>query len=123
MSYYIHDIPGRLRIKTPLIKRNQDMAEDAQRALRFTDGIDSISVNIVTGSIVINYDKNIISSMEIINILKERGYIDISKAITNDEYIHQAATNIGHAVVKTLFGTFIDSALESSALSFIAILV
>lgn len=123
MSYYIHNVPGRLRIKTPLIKKNQSIAEDVQNLLRPLIGISSTSVNLITGSIVINYDHKIITSKEIVNTLNYAGYFDLSKAITNDEYIKTAAASMGQVVVKTLFGTFIESALEGSALSFIAILV
>lgn len=123
MSYYIHNVPGRLRIKTPLIKKNQSIAEDVQNLLRPLIGISSTSVNLTTGSIVINYDHKIITSKEIVNTLNYAGYFDLSKAITNDEYIKTAAASMGQVVVKTLFGAFVDSALEGSALSFIAILV
>ena len=123
MSYYIHNVPGRLRIKTPLIKKNQSIAEDVQNLLRPLIGISSTSVNLITGSIVINYDHKVITSKEIVNTLNYAGYFDLSKAITNDEYIKTAAASMGQVVVKTLFGTFIESALEGSALSFIAILV
>lgn len=123
MSYYIHNVPGRLRIKTPLIKKNQSIAEDVQNLLRPFIGISSTSVNLITGSIVINYDHKVITSKEIVNTLNYAGYFDLSKAITNDEYIKTAAASMGQVVVKTLFGTFIESALEGSALSFIAILV
>ncbi len=123
MSYYIHDIPGRLRIKTPLIKRNQSIAKDIQNLLKPIIGISSTSFNLVTGSIVINYEPTAINSKDIVNALNYAGYFDISKAVTNDEYIKTAAASMGQVVVKTLFGTFIESALEGSALSFIAILV
>ncbi|MEK6677981.1 MAG: HMA2 domain-containing protein [Nitrospirota bacterium] len=123
MSYYIHNVPGRLRIKTPLIKKNQSIAEDVQNLLRPLIGISSTSVNLITGSIVINYDHKVITSKEIVNTLNYAGYFDLSKAITNDEYIKTAAASMGQVVVKTLFGAFVDSALEGSALSFIAILV
>ncbi|MFZ3064047.1 MAG: HMA2 domain-containing protein [Nitrospirota bacterium] len=123
MSYYIHNIPGRLRIKTPLIKKNQSIAEDVKNLLRPIIGISSTSFNLITGSIVINYNHKVITSKEIVNTLNYAGYFDLSKAITNDEYIKTAAASMGQVVVKTLFGTFIESALEGSALSFIAILV
>jgi len=123
MSYYIHNVPGRLRIKTPLIKKNQSIAEDVQNLLRPIIGISSTSFNLITGSIVINYDPKVITSKEIVSTLNYAGYFDLSKAVTNDEYIKTAAASMGQVVVKTLFGTFIESALEGSALSFIAILV
>ncbi len=71
MSYYIHDIPGRLRVKTPVIKGNGNAAEEVQRILNVIEGIDSTSVNTTTGSVVINYNARAVQSEKIIDTLKD----------------------------------------------------
>lgn len=123
MSYYIHDIPGRLRVKNPLIKSYSKIAGDIQRLLNQIDGINSTAINTVTGSIIINYDSKAVSSKKILDTLKYAGYFDLSKAITNDQYIHAAVSNAGKLVWKTLFGALAGEALEGSALSFLAVLI
>ena len=35
---YIHNVPGRVRIKTPLIKRNPNVAEGIKKALSTVNG-------------------------------------------------------------------------------------
>ncbi|MHB8481534.1 MAG: HMA2 domain-containing protein [Nitrospiria bacterium] len=123
MSYYIHQIPGRLRVKTPLIKRNQETGQEIQELLRPIKGISSVETNSTTGSIVIHYSCNLVSSERILEILKGAGYFDQSKAVTNDQYIHAKASKTGHLIWGALSGAFLEAALGSSPLSLITLLI
>ncbi|MBZ0168582.1 hypothetical protein MELA_02649 [Candidatus Methylomirabilis lanthanidiphila] len=123
MSHYIHDIPGRLRVRTPVIQRNPHLAQEVYGLLAVLRGIESVTVKVVTGSIVIHYDLKIIRSREIIAALTHGGYFDPGKAITHDDYLHAACVKTGNIVWKAFFGVFVDTALEGSALSFVAILL
>lgn len=102
MSYYLHHVPGRLRVKTPRIKKNRFIVEEIKQLLSSLSGIDSYEVNTVTGSIIINYDPRYISEDTIIRLLEETGYFDSSNAISNDQYIHTAVSRIGHTAVSLL---------------------
>lgn len=123
MSHYIHDIPGRLRVRTPVIQRNPHLAQEVYALLAVLRGIESVTVKVVTGSIVIHYDHKVIRSRQIIAALTHGGYFDPGKAITHDDYLHAACVKTGKIVWKAFFGAFVDTALEGSALSFIAILI
>lgn len=123
MSYYIHNVPGRLRIKTPVVKSSSQQAKAIQRILHSIPGVLSTIVNTLTGSIVINYDPEILNSEEILNTLNQQAYFDSSQAITNDQYIQDIIAKIGKVIWKAFFGTFVDKALEGSSLSFIKILI
>jgi copper chaperone CopZ len=123
MGHYVHDVPGRLRVKNPLLKGKHWMAEEVGGLLRQIGGILSSNINTITGSVVINYDPKAISSKDILSVLRNARYYDPSRAVTNDQYIHSAVTKAGHAVKKALFGTFVEKAFEGSALSYLAILI
>ena len=123
MSYYIHHIAGRLRVKTHLVKRNQNTAEEVQKKLGQINGINSVFVNTVTGSIIISYDTDTLSPQRVLYILKQMGYFDVSKAITNDQYIHTAVSKAGKTLGKVLFGAVVEKVFEGSALSLISILI
>lgn len=123
MACYIHNVPGRLRVKTPSIKGNQTTAEDLQEILRKIEGIDSTAVNLLTGSIVINYNCRIVAPEEILNALKQTGYVDPSSAITNDQVIETAVSKAGGVVGKALLGMLFEKALEGSALSLLTVLI
>jgi copper chaperone CopZ len=123
MSYYLHHVPGRLRVRSPLIKGNEQRASHVQRLLRLIHGIQSTSVNTVTGSVVIHYDRRVVDPETITGALTQAGYFDQSKAITNDQYIHNAASTAGQWAWKALFGAFADVAMQGSPLSLITLLI
>lgn len=56
MKFYIHDIPGRLRVKSPLLKNNQKAEFELRKALSTLEGIGVVETNLITGSILINYN-------------------------------------------------------------------
>jgi copper chaperone CopZ len=123
MSYYIHNVPGRLRVKTPAVKRNQDAADEIKKILSTMNGIATVDINLTTGSILINYNPKTIEGKDIVNTLQRKGHFDTSQAITNDQYIQRAASKAGNVVGKAIFGTFVEKALEGSALSLITLLI
>jgi hypothetical protein len=93
MAYYLHQVPGRLRVKTPFIKGSEERASEVQDFLKRLGGIESISTNIITGSLTIYYNPAEIDPETITNNLSRVGYFDRSKAITNDQYIFAAASS------------------------------
>lgn len=123
MGHYVHDVPGRLRVKNPVLKGKDWMAEEVGGLLRQLGGILSSDINTITGSVVINYDPKAISSKDILSALRKARYFDPLRAVTIDQYIHSAVTKAGHTVKKALLGTFVEKAFEGSALSYLAILI
>lgn len=123
MSYYIHSVPGRLRIKTPWIKGNRERGFDVECLLNGCVGVTRTSANPLTGSIVVHYDQKTISERSLINLLEKTGYFKSDKALTNDQYIHGAASKAGRLVWDAVFGSFVGSALEGTPLSILSVLV
>ncbi len=124
MSYYFHAVPGRLRIKSPFVKgMNNDDLAGLKGLLHSISGIKSFDINTVTGSIVINYQPKVIAEKEIVARLQTAGYFDPSRAVTNDHYIFNAISSIGHAVNRGVVGTFVGAAFEGTALSYLAVLL
>src|SRR3990172_5428337 len=124
MSYYFHGAPGRVRIKSPFVKgMNDDDLTGLKGLLHSISGIKSFDINTVTGSIVINYQPKVIAEKEIVTRLRTAGYFDPSKAITNDHYIYNAISGIGHAVNRGVVGTFVGAAFDGTALSYLAVLL
>lgn len=123
MSYYIHSIPGRLRIKSPRIKNNDDAVHELRKVLGTIEGVATIDVNLLTGSLLVNYNPKRLKESDILSVLERRGYYDAAKALTNDEYIHGAASKAGHFLGRTLFGACVDTALQGSGLSILAVFI
>jgi hypothetical protein len=123
MTYYVHNIPGRLRVKIPKIKSSEEKCQKVERLFRDFDGIENVAVNDITGSVVINYDSNITRPEEILEIFEENNYLDKSQVTTTDKYLQTAASKASQAVGRALFGWAVGRALEANGLSFLAILV
>lgn len=123
MSYYLHDVPGRLRIKTPLLKRNEQAAYAVRKALGTIQGVATVDINTITGSLLVNYNPKAVRSGEIVAELTRRGFFDPERAVNNDEYVRGAVTRAGNVFTKALTGSFVDIALEGTGLSFLAILI
>ncbi len=123
MGYYLHHVPGRLRVRTPQIKGNEKKALDAQSLLKAIQGIQSTVTNTVTGSIIVHYDPKTVDAEAITSILTQFGYFDQTKAITIDQYIHNAASQAGQWAWKALFGAFANTALQGSPLGVITLLI
>lgn len=102
MTYYIHDIPGRLRVKSPSIKRNRSAAEDVETMIGSILGVDKVNVNLTTGSLLVNYNPKLLKYNDIVNLLQRKGYFDHSQAVTNDEYIRNAASRVGELALSVI---------------------
>jgi hypothetical protein len=123
MNYYVHNVPGRLRVKIPKIKSNEEKCRKVERLFGNFDGINNVAVNDITGSVVINYDSQVTRPEEILEIFEANNYLDKSHLTTNDKYLQTAASKASRAVSRALFGWAVGRALEANGLSFLAILV
>jgi hypothetical protein len=122
VGYYIHAVPGRLRLKSPFFK-NIDTHHNIKKMLANLGGIATTDFNAITGSIVVYYNPAQIKVNEIVSTFQRFGYFDSSKALTNDQYIKKATSKVGNIVGKAVFGAMVEKAFEGSALSFLAILL
>jgi copper chaperone CopZ len=125
MSDYIHHVPGRMRIKSPFIKRNEAGAKAVLRLLQAMDGIVSAEANPVTGSVIINYDKNGLDPAVVLTALRAHGYIDAAGTVASDgsSAVHRAASKVGEALGKAVFGALVDKAIERSAMALVGALI
>jgi hypothetical protein len=123
MQSYVHNVPGRLRLKNPLFK-NSAVHYDVQRALvNMGHGIGTADFNTTTGSLLIHYNPAEIHHQDILSTLERAGFYHSEKTVTNDQVIHQATTKAFKVVTKAVSGAFIETALHGTGLSFLAILL
>ncbi len=117
MSYYLHDVPGRMRIQIPALKRNSERAQDVQELLDSLSGVKSTSVNPVTGSVIVLYDPQVVHSSTILTLLSRERHIDIARIISSRQHLEAGLSKAGRAASKALIGIALDLALEGSPLS------
>lgn len=119
----MHNVPGRLRLKSPVIKNNKYVADEVKQSISMLQGVDNVDINLTTGSLLVNYNAKSIKHRDIVDILERKGYFDASKAATNDEYLQKAASKAGAIIGKSILGTVAEVALKGTPLSFLAMLI
>ncbi|MCP5159758.1 MAG: heavy-metal-associated domain-containing protein [Gammaproteobacteria bacterium] len=117
MSYYIHHVPGRLRIQTARLRRAECQGK-LGTMLDALPGIDSHSHNGKIGSVLIHYDTARLSADDILYHLHKAGCLDSPISATpttsaSGDLVKQAGALFGNA----LFGTLLRKSVETSVLS------
>jgi predicted sugar kinase len=122
MEYYVHHVPGRLRVCIPEIRRNTARAAEVNRLLEIY-GVDHVKVNHLTGSVVVRFDPALTDADELLALLKAQDLFDAEQAITCDEKIQRASNKAASKFGRAVFGYAVGKALESSGFPLLAALI
>jgi hypothetical protein len=79
ISSYVHALEGRLRIEIPEVKGAPLKAREIERHLVFCSGVEEVTANPITGSVLVLYNPHLIGQKEIIFAFQEIGYLEESK--------------------------------------------
>jgi copper chaperone CopZ len=95
-SLFIHSLEGRLRLKIPQVKGAAAKALEIEAHLRHFTGVESVSANPVTGSVLILYDSSLIDQGHLISIFKESGYLSPSppEAVSAPGIVKKVTTTV-----------------------------
>lgn len=122
MQTYVHHVPGRLRIRIPLL-RNKHRKIERVKSILALPGVEHIKVNALTGSIVVNYDDDCVSLPELLDQLRTSGYYEEDRIITMDGHLRQASKRAARKVCRAMFGWAVGKVLEAKGLSLIAVFI
>ena len=143
MSHYIHHVPGRLRVKTPILKRNEAEAARLRDLLAEFKGVLAHEVKTLTGSATIYYDTARIEPHTILAIFKEQGLTGDSTALVpskpralspvapsapttwglSKNTLPRLGYNLGEALGKMIFGLVLEKIAERSAIALIKVIL
>ncbi len=123
MAYYMHHVPGRLRVKIRKLKSRHDQCLELERILAHCYGVLAASVNPVTGSVVVRYNSRRTNPDGILDVLKARNLFDESKVHASDKSVSHNAAELGEKVGKAVLGWAVGKALEANGLSLLAALI
>lgn len=120
MAQYMHHVPGRLRIKSPVLKRNEQEAKAVQELLLDQQGVLRSEVNPLTGSILVLYDGSVVQVQWIVGLLKRQGYLESSvlvhpAALSFKQPFKQPMSGAGEVLLKAL----VEALVERSAAALI----
>ena len=105
--FYIHNVPGRVRIKSDALKGNPGAADEVRKALSTIRGIGTVDINLTTGSILVYYNPKVTNYVEIAGFLETKGFFDRSRAITNDEYVRKKVSKVIETVFTSVAGALV----------------
>ncbi len=123
MTSYIHHIPGRLRIRSGAVRRNETRAAAVKALLEQQPGVRSAQPNTLTGSIVVHYDPAVTDDGAVMSMLRERGYLTpVSPAPVSSAVRGARApqTAVAEEIAKKVAGSLVQAAVERSLLALVA---
>ncbi|MGC8659768.1 MAG: HMA2 domain-containing protein [Desulfomonilaceae bacterium] len=123
MSFYLHNTPGRMRIKIPALKRNPNLADDLYALLHRRSGVKSLQINTLTGSIKINFDESMIKPSTLVGLLSLEGHLDPSRIVSTKKYMDKVFSEAGGTISRAILGLVLDKAFEGSSLSILTMLI
>src|SRR5208283_3487330 len=108
MEYYIHQVPGRLRIQTPVLHNNPQKTDEFTKNIKNISGILSLKINPLTGSALLLYDEKKINCEQLIGLLEKNGYFNLAKSTTSDElveHVSEKVLGVAEQIITTLEGS------------------
>jgi hypothetical protein len=131
MSHYLHTLPGRLRLKTRSLKNSEDKAAEIRALLRQLPGIETIEINLLTGSMLVRYDPASITSAQILGLLVTNSVItSIPESLPRPPLnLHdrampaEAAKNVAWMAARTLADFIAEKVLQRAAVVLISAVV
>ncbi len=123
MAAYVHSVPGRLRVKVPEIRYRDDLCESVARKLDTQEGVQSVAVSPLTGSIKIRYHEAVTSEENLLGLLQHQGYYDPDRVDPSGAGLGAAAKRSSDAIGRALVSWAVGKALEANGLGLLAALI
>ncbi len=122
-SYCVHSLPGRLKIKSRLLKKNRAKMDAVIFTLLELPGIHEVRPNIVTGSLLIRYHIDVITQEKIISHLETEGITVTTPSPSENQLINRPVKVAGEAAGKAIFSAVVGKVLEDAGLGLVAAII
>ncbi len=124
MPSYIHHTPGRLRVRSQVIKRDEVAAGRARDILTAHPGIEGVETNPTTGSITIRYAAAHMDGSRVLALLDGHGFLR-PKAVPGGARggAAPASDRLAEKVGSAIGTVLLEKLLERSATVLIAALI
>lgn len=123
MGCYFHELPGRIRIKIPQLRRNSEALAKVDKHLRAERGVRSTYVNTLTGGIVVNFDPNALHSDTILSIIEREAGLPRLKILRSEQYVDRALREASQSVASMALGLFLNRVLQGSSLEILGVII
>jgi copper chaperone CopZ len=115
MRCTVHQIPGRLRVKSPALRYHEHACRAAEAVLRTVPGVTTVSARSLTGSVVVTYDPAILDAAGLLGVLETNGWFESRRARSVDDELHEGALNAGLAVGRAALSWVFSGLVETGA--------
>lgn len=120
---YMHQVPGRIRVRSPRLKNNTRRATEVRSRLMFLPGIMSVDTNPLTGSLTVRFDESATSSEALLTTLQQQGFSaptpQPQRPLLEDALAQRALGKAGKALCVYL----LKKAVEESVVAVVAALL
>lgn len=123
MSCYVHNVPGRLRIKSHSLKYRPKQCRAAQETLSLMKGVEEVRAKASIGSITVMYDREETNAEILLQALEEKKVIKRPASNGEDSFYAKAMSEAGEKAGKAIFGYVVEQTLKANGLSFLAALI
>lgn len=126
MSFYLHHVPGRLRIQTPELRKSKQAARAVCGTLAMMDGVADTRVNPTIGSLLVLYDHRRLKSAMLWDRLCACGLVTGATPIADDDGVTRVTqrgpqtTEGGSELVSAVAGIAAEKVLERFAIALIS---
>lgn len=110
MVLHLHHVPGRLRVCLAALKRNEPAATRLRSTLLELEGVQSVSVNSGTGSVILHYNRDQFEPESLWTTLRDLGHLDQTSQRVADR--PQNATGAACAATDAIVDALAAAALE-----------
>ncbi len=122
-SYCVHSLPGRLKIKSRLLKKNRVKMDSVIFTLMELPGIHEVRPNIITGSLLIKYHADVISLDNIVSHLETEGITLKIPSSSSNRLLGSPVKAAGEAAGKAIFSAVVGKVLEDAGLGLVAAII
>lgn len=116
MSFYIHQVPGRLRVRTESFRCRAGLASAAADRLCAVEGVDEVSINPRAGSITVRYAPGRCTQAQLLGVLEEAGCIGARRGAA------PADTKVADLFGKALIGALAQTVAQRSVQTLVGVL-
>ena len=126
MTHYFHHVPGRLRVKSPLLKGSERIARTVRDHMAQLSGVTSAEVSTVTGSVIVRYDASAVTAEALLHELHTLGIAGHTTP-QHDAQVAQPRNGAGalfsERVADQVASRVVETLIERSAIALIGALI
>lgn len=124
MTHHFHHVPGRLRVKSFLLRGNETEAQRVCEHLRQLRGVTAVEVRTITGSVIVRYDAFAATGEALLQELKTLGIAGHHALQPHGQVAARRSGSVAaERVAEQVANRVVETLIERSAVALIGALI